>query len=143
MTLNSWIYVRRRISKLFHKTFSLFFIIFKVICLMDPILYKNTVKVNFMYIIDTRSTINKASMSFKDRYRLFIRSKGLAYATEKTYCHWVARFIRHMGYKHENELCVDHINHFLSDLGNSRGCSINTQLFVIHSPLNCYAKEPT
>ncbi|WP_353350436.1 phage integrase N-terminal SAM-like domain-containing protein [Oceaniserpentilla sp. 4NH20-0058] len=25
-------------------------------------------------------------------------SKGLSYATEKTYCHWVSRFIRYMGY---------------------------------------------
>ncbi|MFT5592621.1 MAG: integron integrase [Oceanicoccus sp.] len=86
-----------------------------------------------MHTIDTRNTINTTSMSFKDRYRLFIRSKGLAYATEKTYCHWAARFIRHMGYKHENEMCVDHINHFLSELGNARGCSINTQRTALNA----------
>lgn len=86
-----------------------------------------------MHIIDTRSSINRNSMRFKDRYRLFIRSKGLAYATEKTYCQWAGRFIRCMNYKNENELCVDHINHFLSELGNSRGCSINTQKTALNA----------
>jgi integron integrase len=86
-----------------------------------------------MHVIDTRNTINRASVGFKDRYRLFIRSKGLAYATEKTYCHWAARFIRQMRYKNEGDLCVDHINYFLSELSNTRGCSINTQRTALNA----------
>ena len=98
-----------------------------------PILYKKPVAGVIMHVIDTRNTINRASVSFKDRYRLFIRSKGLAYATEKTYCHWAARFIRQMSYKNESEICVDHINYFLSELGNTRGCSINTQRTALNA----------
>jgi len=86
-----------------------------------------------MHVIDTRSTIDRQAIGFKDRYRLFIRSKGLAYATEKTYCQWAVRFIRHMKYKSEGELCVDHINHFLSELGNALGCSINTQRTALNA----------
>ena len=86
-----------------------------------------------MHTIDTRSPIKKQPSGFKDRYRLYIRSKGLAYATEKTYCQWAARFIRYMNYKNEGELCVDHINHFLTHLGNSRGCSVNTQKTALNA----------
>lgn len=88
---------------------------------------------NLKPVIDIRSTIEPTSIRFKDRYRLFIRSRGLAYATEKTYCQWAGRFIRHMKYTSEDDLCVDHINYFLSNLGNARGCSINTQKTALNA----------
>ena len=84
-------------------------------------------------IIDTRSNINRQSVRFIDRLRLFIRSKGLSYSTEKTYCHWVLRFLRANKYKSEKQLEPCHINDFLSELSNTNYCSINTQRTALNA----------
>jgi len=86
-----------------------------------------------MDTIDTRYYIKPHSARFSERYRLFIRARGLAYATEKTYYQWASRFIRFMGYKGEGDFCSEHINLFLSDLGNKRNCSINTQKTALNA----------
>jgi integron integrase len=83
--------------------------------------------------IDTRRFIDRKSARFNDRLRLFIRGKGLAYATEKTYFHWINRFIKAMKYQSQIEMQPRHINDFLSDLGNSRNCSINTQRTALNA----------
>ena len=84
-------------------------------------------------VIDTRQFIDRKSIRFNDRLRLFIRAKGLAYATEKTYFHWINRFIKAMKYKSEIEMQPLDINEFLSDLGNLRNCSINTQRTALNA----------
>jgi integron integrase len=56
-----------------------------------------------------------------------MRSKGLAYSTEKTYMQWASRFTRTMNYHGAGDFNVQDINLFLSQLGNQRQCSINTQ----------------
>jgi len=84
-------------------------------------------------VIDTRQAIHPKPIRFKDRYRLFIRSKGLAYATEKTYVQWAGRFIKFMKYKDERDFSVNDVNLFLSYLGNSRYCSINTQKTALNA----------
>ena len=83
--------------------------------------------------IDTRHYIHPSSPKFADQYRLFIRARGLAFATEKTYILWAARFIRVMHYKSPAELNPVDINLFLSDLANRRGCSINTQKTALNA----------
>lgn len=83
--------------------------------------------------IDARSHINHHSVRFIDRLRLFIRSKGLAYSTEKTYCHWIIRFLRAKQYKSEAQLQPCHINDFLSQLSNKHYCSINTQRTALNA----------
>lgn len=83
--------------------------------------------------IDVRATIDPNSKRFMDRFRLFIRSDGLAYATEKTYCAWAMRFIKFNRYKSMSELDTAHINSFLSDLANVRYCSPNTQRTALNS----------
>jgi integron integrase len=77
--------------------------------------------------IDTRSYISPNSGKFSDQYRLFIRSRGLAYATEKTYMQWASRFSKAMKYRSAKDFNVEDINVFLSHLGNHRQCSVNTQ----------------
>lgn len=84
-------------------------------------------------VIDARSNINHHSIRFIDRLRLFIRSKGLSYSTEKTYCHWALRFLRAQKYQSEKELEPTHINYFLSELGNANYCSINTQRTALNA----------
>ena len=39
-----------------------------------------------------------------DRFRAFIRSRNMAYRTEKTYVHWVLRYIRFHGRLHPEQL---------------------------------------
>jgi integron integrase len=88
---------------------------------------------DFQPKIDTRAYIPPASSRFSDQYRLYIRSKGLAYATEKTYMHWAARFTRTMKYNCAQDLNIQDINVFLSELGNQRQCSINTQKTALNA----------
>ena len=44
--------------------------------------------------------IDHLSERFIDRLRIFIRSRNLAWATEKTYVAWVLQFIRFHNKKH-------------------------------------------
>ena len=83
--------------------------------------------------IDTRKYIPPAASRFSDQYRLFIRAKGLAYATEKTYMQWASRFTKCMNYRSANDFNVQDINFFLSQLGNQRQCSINTQRTALNA----------
>jgi len=83
--------------------------------------------------IDVRHHISPKSNRFMDRYRLFIRSRGLSFQTEKSYCQWAKRLIRSMKYKDEKQFNVQDINLFLSQLGNSRYCSVNTQRTALNA----------
>lgn len=90
--------------------------------------------------IDVRATIDPKSTKFFDRFRLFIRADGLAYATEKTYCHWVKRFIAFNRYRSMSEVKIAHIDPFLSDLANTRYCSPNTQRTALNSLVYLFRK---
>lgn len=83
--------------------------------------------------IDTRYTIDTKSLKFNDRFRLFIRSKGLAYTTEKTYCLWVRRFIRYSRYNKESAFDQRDVAPFLNYLANERYCSVNTQRTALNA----------
>ena len=83
--------------------------------------------------IDTRYTIDTKSLKFNDRFRLFIRCKGLAYATEKTYCLWIRRFIKHNRYLGEHNFDQHDVAPFLNYLANERYCSVNTQRTALNA----------
>lgn len=83
--------------------------------------------------IDIRSPIKSSSGRFLDRYRLFIRSRGLAYSTEKTYIHWAIRFIKHMKYSSQENFSSNDISYFLTSLANGRSVSINTQKTALNA----------
>ena len=83
--------------------------------------------------MDVRRHISHSSNRFIDRFRIFIRSKGLSYSTEKTYCHWVVRFIKACKYQSEKEFKVSDVDLFLTHMGNSRYCSINTQRTALNA----------
>jgi hypothetical protein len=53
---------------------------------------------------DVRAPIDIKKTRFMNRPRLFIRSRDLAYQTEKTYCHWVLDYIRLSGRRHPEEI---------------------------------------
>jgi integrase len=84
-------------------------------------------------IIQVRQTISKGSARFFDQYRLFIRQRGLAFETEKTYCMWARRFIRHSGYASPAQFNVAEIEAFLTHLGNDRYCAPATQKTALNA----------
>jgi hypothetical protein len=71
---------------------------------------------------DIRHSIPAGSKRFVHRLRRDFRDKGYSYQTEKTYIHWIKRFIRFHQNQHPESLGAAHINQFLSFLGNDRHC---------------------
>lgn len=79
-------------------------------------------------------------VKFMDQLRAFIRSKQLAYRTEKTYCRWIADFIRFHGMKHPKELGQEHVERYLSELAVQRHVAINTQKTALNALVFLYQK---
>lgn len=75
---------------------------------------------------------------FIDQFRYFIRKKGLAYKTEKTYVSWVLRYIRFHRRKHPAEMSEAHIEMFLDDLGVHKNASKNTQRTALNALVFLY-----
>ncbi len=70
---------------------------------------------------------------FLDRYRAFIRAKGLAYKTESTYLYWAHQFIRFHKLKSEKEINSEKVEAFLSHLASHRSVAINTQKTALNA----------
>lgn len=79
-------------------------------------------------------------VKFMDQLRCFIRSKHLAYRTEKTYCRWVAAYIRFHGMKHPTELNDADVQSYLSYLAVQRHVAINTQKTALNALAFLYGK---
>ncbi|WP_445364574.1 integron integrase [Microbulbifer sp. ANSA003] len=75
---------------------------------------------------------------FMDRFRAFIRSRYLAYKTEKTYCFWVKDFIRFHGMQHPQDLGKSEIDQWLSHLAANRKVSANTQRTALNAVVFLY-----
>lgn len=84
--------------------------------------------------------IKHNSPRFIDQFRLFIRSRNLAYTTEKTYVHWVVRFIRFHRYKHPAKMNNRDIETFLSDLAVNKYCSVSTQRTALNALVFLFKK---
>ena len=82
---------------------------------------------------DVRAPIDIRSTRFMDRLRLFIRSRHLAYHTEKTYCHWVLGYIRFSGRRHPEEMGEAEIEAYLQYLSTVRNVSPNTQKVALNA----------
>lgn len=89
---------------------------------------------------DIRHTLPVDSNRFMHRLRTDIRNRGYAYQTEKTYAHWVKRFILFHRKQHPECMGADHINRFLSYLGNNRNCSPATQRIALNALIYLYRK---
>lgn len=75
---------------------------------------------------------------FMDRFRAFIRSRHLAYKTEKTYCLWVKDFIRFSGMQRPEDLGKVQVDAWLAHLANHRSVSINTQKTALNAVVFLY-----
>ncbi|MFL0811432.1 MAG: integron integrase [Agarilytica sp.] len=66
-------------------------------------------------------------MKLLDQVRQQIRVRHYAYSTEKSYCHWVKRFIIFHKKRHPKDLSADHISEFLTYLAVKEHVSASTQ----------------
>lgn len=57
-----------------------------------------------LFMDDIPVPVDPGSIKFIPRLRSFIRQKGLAYSTEKTYVHWILYYIRFHRLKHPGEM---------------------------------------
>ncbi len=77
---------------------------------------------------------------FMDRFRAFIRSRHLAYRTEKTYCSWVKDFIRYHQRRHPESMGAPEVDTWLSYLANQRQVTINTQKTALNAVVFLYTQ---
>jgi integron integrase len=89
---------------------------------------------------DIRHVIPAGSGRFTHQVRQDLRDKGYAYQTEKTYLHWIKRFILFHNKRHPAQMGEAHINAFLSHLGSQRDCSPGTQRIALNALVYLYRK---
>lgn len=75
---------------------------------------------------------------FFDKLRVYIRSKQLAYRTEKTYCTWIKDFIHFHKMAHPESMGNVEIDAYLSHLAVQRNVSINTQKTALNALVFLY-----
>jgi len=89
---------------------------------------------------DIRPAIPSSSQKFIHGLRRDMRDKGYSYQTEKTYVHWVKRFINFHGKQHPANMGALHINRFLGSMAHDRHCSPATQRIALNALVYLYRK---
>ena len=89
---------------------------------------------------DIRIPIVKGATRLRDQLSLHMRNTGLAYKTEKTYLHWIKRFILFHKKEHPKQISIDGIAEFLSHLANERYCSVSTQRTALNAIVYLYKR---
>ena len=69
-----------------------------------------------------------------------MRQKGYSLRTEKTYLHWIKRFILFHGKRHPNTMGGEEVRLFLSHLANSENVATNTQKIALNALAFLYNK---
>lgn len=80
------------------------------------------------------------SSPFLDSVRAEIRLRGYSYRTEKTYIHWIKRFIYFNGKRHPNECGAEEVKAYLTHLATNRHVSSNTQKIALNALVFMYHK---
>ncbi|WP_336495492.1 integron integrase [Aliivibrio fischeri] len=73
------------------------------------------------------------SQRFTDQLRIFIRTRALAYNTEKQYIYWISCFIRHNNYTSKDEINAFDIPAYLEHLVVKQNVSPNTQKTALNA----------
>ena len=89
---------------------------------------------------DIRPKVPAVPVRLFDQLRRHMRDGGYAWKTEKTYLHWIRRFILFHGKQHPARLSGTHINEFLSQLANEGGCSPATQRIALNALIYLYKR---
>ncbi len=87
---------------------------------------------------DIRVKISPRSGRFIDQFRSFIRYQNKSWATEKTYVHWVLRYIRFHNLKHPKELQAADIELFLTHLAVKNCVAPATQAVALNAIVYLY-----
>lgn len=91
-------------------------------------------------ITDIRPSLPSQPTRFMDQLRAFIRSKQMAYTTEKSYCRWIADYIRFHRMQHPKDLDDQAIDEYLSHLVLQRNLAINTQKSALNAIVFVYTQ---
>lgn len=89
---------------------------------------------------DIPEPVAGAPARLSDQLRRFMRSRHMAYSTEKTYLHWIYQFIRFHGKKHPRTLGAEHVDQYLSWLATNRNVSPATQAIALNAIIFLYHK---
>ncbi len=82
--------------------------------------------------------INSQSTRFIPLLRTFIRRRGLAYATEKTYLYWITCYIRFHKMQHPKEMGPAEVDEFLTYLSLERKVAPSTQRGALNALVFLY-----
>jgi len=88
--------------------------------------------------MDIPAPIPPQPTRFLDRVRGFMRLRGMAYKTEKTYLFWIKRFIRFHGLQHPEVMGSTEVEAFLSHLVLQANASAATQRVALNALVFLY-----
>lgn len=77
---------------------------------------------------------------FVDEVRADMRARGYAYPTERTYLHWIKRYIRFNGRRHPKDMGKTDIEAFLNHLAVTATVSPSTQRTALNALMYLYVK---
>ena len=77
---------------------------------------------------------------FLEEIRRDLRLRGYAIKTEKTYLHWILRYIYFINRRHPAEASAEDVRAFLTYLAADRKVSVNTQKIALNSLAYLYIK---
>ena len=89
---------------------------------------------------DVPVPVSPASERFLDQIRLFMRSRNMAWATEKTYVSWIRRYILFHDKRHPKDMGAAEIETYLAYLANQRGVSPGTQAVALNALVFLYKR---
>ena len=87
-----------------------------------------------------RGNLPRTPDKFMTRLRSFIRSRNLAYKTEKTYCFWIKRYIKYHNLQQPQSMGAQHVEQFLHHLAVVSNVSLSTQKIALNSLAFLYNK---
>src|SRR5690554_6319545 len=77
---------------------------------------------------------------FLEEIRRDMRLRGYAVKTEKTYLHWILRYIYFIDRRHPAEAGPDEVRAFLTHLAADKKVAINTQKIALNAVVYLYTK---
>ena len=78
---------------------------------------------------------------FLDQLRLLMRQQQLSYSTEKTYLHWIRKFIHFHNKRHPREMGAAEVDEFLSWLASHRQVAPATQSIALNALVYMYKHQ--
>ena len=87
---------------------------------------------------DVRVPVPAGSIRFMDLLRTDMRARGYAFPTERTYLHWIRRFIHFNGRRHPKYLGKPEIERFLDYLAVHATVAPSTQRTALNALMYLY-----